>query len=107
MCERTAGAGQGAGLAPLVRSDSFCSAWFICWLLWACVAACGPALVVSGALSFARSCLPAAMVSLLWSTCSGREGSVGAAHGLGCPMAGGVFLDQGSSLCPLHWQGDS
>ena len=26
------------------------------------------------------------------------------AHGLSCPSARGVFLDQGSSSCPLPWQ---
>ena len=25
-------------------------------------------------------------------------------HGLSCPAACGIFLDQGSNLCPLHWQ---
>ena len=30
-----------------------------------------------------------------------------AADGLGCSMAGGVFLDPGSGLCPLNWQVDS
>ena len=33
----------------------------------------------------------------------GRMGSVVVAHGLSCPMAYGIFLDQGSNLCPLHW----
>ena len=39
--------------------------------------------------------------------------SVAAAHGLsrdvglGCPMACGIFPDQGSNRCPLHWQADS
>ena len=28
-------------------------------------------------------------------------------HGLGCPTACGNFPDQGSNLCPLHWQTDS
>ena len=27
--------------------------------------------------------------------------------GLSCPTACGVFLDQGSNPCPLHWQMDS
>ena len=27
-----------------------------------------------------------------------------AAHGLNCSMACGIFLDQGSNLCPLYWQ---
>ena len=38
----------------------------------------------------------------LWST-----GSVFVAHGLSCSMACGIFPDQGSNLCPLHWQADS
>ena len=29
------------------------------------------------------------------------------AHGLSCPMAFGIFLDQGSNPCFLHWQVDS
>ena len=28
-------------------------------------------------------------------------------HGLGCPVACGIFLDQRSNLRPLHWQVDS
>ena len=34
-------------------------------------------------------------------------GSVVVAHGLSCSAACGTFLDQGSNLCPLHWQVDS
>ena len=34
----------------------------------------------------------------------GRMGSVVVAHGLSCPMAYEIFLDQGSNLCPLHWR---
>ena len=29
------------------------------------------------------------------------------AHGLSCSSACGIFLDQGSNLCLLHWQADS
>ena len=32
---------------------------------------------------------------------------VAVSHGLSCSKACGIFLDQGSNLCPLHWQGDS
>ena len=32
---------------------------------------------------------------------------VAVAHGLGCSTARGIFLDQGSTLCPLYWQVDS
>ena len=28
-------------------------------------------------------------------------------HGLSCPMVSGIFLDQGSNPCPLHWQVNS
>ena len=34
-------------------------------------------------------------------------GSVVVVHGLGCPMALGIFLDQESNLRHLHWQADS
>ena len=29
------------------------------------------------------------------------------AHGPSCSAACGIFLDQGSNPCPLHWQADS
>ena len=44
---------------------------------------------------------------LLWSTGSRRTGSVVVAHRLSCSAACGIFLDQGSNPCPLHWQADS
>ena len=34
----------------------------------------------------------------------GCVGSVVGAHGLSCPVACGIFLEQGSNPCPLHWQ---
>ena len=34
-------------------------------------------------------------------------GSVVVAHGLSCSAACGIFLDQGSNPCLLHWQADS
>ena len=44
---------------------------------------------------------------LLRGTGSRRTGSVVVAHGLSCSAACGIFPDQGSNLCPLHWQADS
>ena len=44
---------------------------------------------------------------LLRSTGSRRAGSVVVAHGLSCSAAYGIFPDQGSNPCPLHWQADS
>ena len=35
------------------------------------------------------------------------SGSVAVAHWLSCPMACGIFLDQGLNPCLLHWQVDS
>ena len=43
---------------------------------------------------------------LLQSTGSRRAGSVVVAHGPSCSAACGIFSDQGSNPCPLHWQAD-
>ena len=37
----------------------------------------------------------------------GAQASVVVARGLSCSAACGTFPDQGSNLCPLHWQVDS
>ena len=37
----------------------------------------------------------------------GTWASVVVAHRLSYSEACGIFLDQGSNLCPLHWQADS
>ena len=44
---------------------------------------------------------------LLRSTGSRRTGSVIVAHGPSYSVACGIFPDQGSNPCPLHWQADS
>ena len=44
---------------------------------------------------------------LLRSTGPRRAGSVIVAYGLSCSAARGIFPDQGSNPCPLHWQEDS
>ena len=44
---------------------------------------------------------------LLRSTGSRRAGSVIVPHGPSCSAACGILPDQGSNLCPLHWQADS
>ena len=51
-------------------------------------------------------------LSLSWplplrSTGSRRTGSVVVAHRPSCSAACGIFPDQGSNPCPLHWQADS
>ena len=35
------------------------------------------------------------------------KGSTVVVHGLSCSEVSGIFLDQGSNLCLLHWQADS
>ena len=44
---------------------------------------------------------------LLWSTGSRCTGSVIVAHRPSCSTACGIFPDQGSNPCPVHWQADS
>ena len=58
------------------------------------------ALAVQASVSVACSLLVAAQGL-------GSPGSVDVAHRLSCPLACGIFLDQGLNPCPLHWQADS
>ena len=44
---------------------------------------------------------------LLQSTGSRLTALVTVPHGLSCSSECGIFLDQGSNLCPLHWPADS
>ena len=37
----------------------------------------------------------------------GAQGSIIVVHGLSCSEACGIFMDQGSNPCALHWQVDS
>ena len=60
-----------------------------------------------GLLFFAVHGLLIVWLLLLQSTGSRRAGSVVAAHGLSCSATCGIFPDQGSNLCPLHWEADS
>ena len=64
--------------------------------------------VASGGHSSSRCTgLSLSRLLLLRSTGSRRTGSVIVAHGPSCSTACGIFPDQGSNLCPLHWQADS
>ena len=79
------------------------------WLCWVFVSVPGLSLVVaSGGHSSSRYAgLSLSRPLLLRSTGSRRAGSVVVAHGLSCSTACGIFPDQGSNPCPLHWQADS
>ena len=79
------------------------------WLCWVFVSVRGLSPVAaSGGHSSSRCAglsLPRSLP--LQSTGSRRAGSVVVAHGLSCSVACGIFPDQGSNPCPLHWQADS
>ena len=79
------------------------------WLCWVFVAECGLSLVAaSGGYSLLRRTgFSLRWLLLLWSTGSRCTGSVAVAQGLSCSAACGIFPDQGSNLCTLHWQADS
>ena len=82
---------------------------FYLWLCWVFISVRGLSLVVaSGGHSSSRCAgLSLSRPLLLRSTGSRRAGSVIVAHGPSCSAACGIFPDQGSNLCPLHWQADS
>ena len=79
------------------------------WLCWVFVSVRGLSLVVaSGGHSSSRCAgLSLSRPLLLRSTGSRCVGSVVVAHGPSCSTACGIFPDQGTNLCPLHWQADS
>ena len=81
------------------------------WLPWVFVAACRLSLVAA---SRGYSSLQCSGFSLWWLLCCGctaralgAQASVVVAHGLSCSAVRGIFPDQGSNPCPLHWQADS
>ena len=79
------------------------------WLCWVFVSVRGLSLVAA---SGGHSSLRCTGLSLsrplpLRSTGSRCSGSVVVAHGPSCSTARGIFPDQGSNPCPLHWQADS
>ena len=80
---------------------------FGCFWVFVSVRGLSP-VVASGS----HSSLPCVGLSLsrplpLRSTGSRCVGSVLVAHGLSCSVACGIFPDQGSNPCFLHWQADS
>ena len=70
-------------------SSLWCTGFSLCWLL----------LLGAQALAAQASVVVACG---LYST-----GSVVVTHGLSCSAACGIFPDQGSNPCLLHWQADS
>ena len=79
------------------------------WLCWVFVSVRGLSLVTaSGGHSSSRCAgLSLSRPLPLQGTGSRRAGSVAVAHGPSCSAACGIFPDQGSNPCPLHWQAES
>ena len=79
------------------------------WLCCVFVSVRGLSLVAASGGHSSSRC---AGLSLLWplllrSTGSRRAGSAVVVHGPSCFAPCGIFPDQGSNLCPLHWEADS
>ena len=69
---------------------------------------CGLLVAVSGSYSLvAGHRLVTAVASLIEGHRFQNMGSIAVAQGLRCSVASGIFLDQGSDSCLLHWQVDS
>ena len=97
-------------ICPLCSFFFFLIDWLIDWLLcWVFVSVLEFSLVAaSGGHSSSRCVgLSLSWPLLLWSTGSRRASSVVVAHRPSCSAACGIFPDQGSNPCPLHWQADS
>ena len=79
------------------------------WLCWVFVSVRGLSPVAASGGHSSSRCAGLSLLRplLLRSTGSRRTGSVIVAHGLSCSVACGIFPDQGSNPCPLHWQADS
>ena len=93
----------------------WCTFWFFflifiyLWLCWVFISVRGLSPVVAGGGHSSSRCegLSLSRPLLLRSTGSRRAGSAIVAHGPSCSAACGIFPDQGSNPCPLHWQADS
>ena len=79
------------------------------WLCWVFVSVRGFSLAVASGGHSSSRCVGLSLSRplLLRSTGSRGLGSVIVAHGPSCSVACGIFPDQGSNPCPLHWQADS
>ena len=79
------------------------------WLCWVFVSVQGlsPAAASGGHSSSRCTGLSLLRPLLSRSTSSRRAGSAVVAHGPSRSAACGIFPDQGSNPCPLHWQEDS
>ena len=92
-----------------LKNFTFIYLFIYFWLCWVFVSVRGLSLVAASGGHSSSPCVGLSLSQplLLWSTGSRRAGSVVVAHGLSCSVACGIFPDQVSNPCPLHWQADS
>ena len=83
--------------------------YFYFWLCWVFVSVweLSPVAASGGHSSSRHVGLSLSRPLLLRSRGSRHSGSVVVAHGPSCSAACGIFPDQGSNPCPLHWQANS
>ena len=83
---------------------------FLCWLLCGCVEGGYSLVAVFKALTVVASLVAEPGLWGAWASAVAAHGLLRAwaqslwPCGLGCSVACGLFLDQGSNLCLLHWQ---
>ena len=96
-------------LSQLFLKKLFIYLFIYFWLCWVFVSVRGLSPVAASKGHSSSRCvgLSLSWPLLLQSTGSRRAGSVVVAHGPSCSAACGIFPDQGSNPCPLHWQADS
>ena len=95
---------------PMLLISPFLIFFFIyLWLCWVFFSVWGLSLVAASGGHSSSQCMGLSLSRplLLRSTGSRRTGSVIVAHRLNCSAACGIFPNQGSNPCPLHWQADS
>ena len=98
------------GISPFYLSFFlFFFFFFNLWLCWVFVSVRGLSLVAASGGHPSSRCTGLSLWRplLLRSTGSRCAGSVVVAHRASCSAACGIFPDQGSNPCPLHWQADS
>ena len=93
----------------IFKETSFFNLFIYFWLCWVFISVQGVSLVAASGGHSSSWCtgLSLSRPLLLPSTGSRRAGSVAVAHGPSRSAACGIFPDQGSNPCPLHWQADS
>ena len=95
-------AARGLSLVAVSRgySSLWCTGFSLWWLLIAVASHCG-------GFSCCRARALGTWASVVVAHGLQSTGSVVVVHGLSCSAACGIFPDQGSNPCPLHWQADS